>query len=630
MAGKGQAAAKQQAGISIEDAKKMEAEELFKKLQSSPQGLSSAEAEKRLERFGPNEIAEKKVNPILKFLRYFWGPIPWMVEVAVVLSAAIRRWPDFFVILALLMINALVGFWQERQAENAIGLLTQRLAVVVRVLRDGKWQQMPASRLVPGDMVRVRLGDIIPADIKLIEGDYLMVDQSALTGESLPVEAREGDIVYSGSIARQGEMNGAVVATGMATYFGRTASLVQEAKTPSHFQKAVIRIGDFLIIMAAVLVGITFIVALVIRHNPFLEQLQFALVLTIAAIPVALPAVLTVTMAVGAIALAKKEAIVSKLTSIEEMAGMNLLFADKTGTITKNSISVAEVQPFGDFKQEDVLTLATLASKEENQDPIDDAIIARASSDKAVKQAIATYKVSNFKPFDPVKKRAEATVHKDASGSFEVSKGAPQVILQLAKDGQGLEQQVNQYVNNYAAKGYRSLGVARSEGNDSWEYVGILALFDPPRDDSAQTIATAENMGLDLKMITGDHVAIAKEIAENVHLGTDILPASAIQDLPDDKAAQIIEKSDGFAEVFPEHKFRIVDLMQKHNHIVGMTGDGVNDAPALRKADAGIAVQGATDAAKSAADLVPEEMLDVKVKDVHGGRFYSLTFTKPP
>ncbi|VVB86847.1 Copper-exporting P-type ATPase B [uncultured archaeon] len=469
------------------------------------------------------------------------------------------------------------------------------------MLRDGKWQEIPARELVPGDVVRVRLGDIIPADIKLMKGDYLLVDQSALTGDSLPVEKHTSDVGYSGSIIRQGEMDALVVTTGMNTYFGKTAKLVEEAKTQSHFQKTVIKIGNYLIVLAAVLVSIIFLLAL-FRHESLLETLQFALVLTVAAIPVALPAVLSVTMAVGAIALAKKEAIVSKLIAIEEMAGMDILCSDKTGTITKNELTVGEVKPFGEFKDNDVLLYGTLASREEDQDPIDTAIISKTKTLEKVGGSVQGYKITDFKPFDPVVKRTEATV--EDGSSFKVAKGAPQVILSLAVNKEEISSKVDEDINSFASKGYRALGVGRTDAQNKWQFVGLIGLYDPPREDSAETIKTAQSMGINVKMVTGDHIAIARQIASEVNLGTDIMQASSFLDKPDREAQRIVESADGFAQVFPEHKYDIVELLQGKGHIVGMTGDGVNDAPALKKADAGIAVAGATDAAKSAADIV--------------------------
>ena len=589
--------------FTTEEAKKASAEELYSTLSTNKTGLTSAEAQNRLLKFGPNEISEKKVNPLLKFLKYFWGPIPFMIEAAVALSAIIMHWEDFGIIFALLMLNAVVGFWQERKADDAIELLKQRLALEARVLRDGKWEEIPAKELVPGDVVRVRLGDITPADIKLIEGEYLQVDQSALTGESLPVEKHISDIGYSGSIIRQGEMNGLVVTTGMNTYFGKTAKLVEEARTKTHFQKAVVKIGDYLIVLAVVLVAVVFMVAL-FRHESFVTTLEFALILIVAAIPAALPAVLSITMAVGAVALAKKEAIVSKLASIEEMSGVDILCADKTGTITKNELTVADVKPSTGFKDTDVLLYGSLASREEDRDPIDNAIITKTKAQPSIATMLDGYKETNFKPFDPVAKRTEATVNDTAGASFKVSKGAPQVILTLVSAKKDLSAKVDGDINEFALKGRRALGVAKTDKSGKWQYIGLIALYDPPREDSAETIKTAQSMGVQVKMVTGDHIAIAKEISREVNLGTNIVLPDAFLGQHEKDAQKAVETAEGFAEVFPEHKYHIVELLQNGGHIVGMTGDGVNDAPALKEADAGIAVAGATDAAKSAADIV--------------------------
>ena len=425
-------------------------------------GLSTEEVAKKLQQYGSNEIPEKKVSPFRKFMGYFWGPIPLMIEVAAALSIIIQHYDDFAIIFTLLIVNAVVGFWQERKAENAIELLKKRLAPKARVLRDGTWHEIPSKELVPGDIVRVRLGDIVPADVKLMKGDYLLADESALTGESLPVEKHVSDVAYAGAIVRQGEMDAYVVATGISSFFGKTAKLVAEARTVSHFQKAVIRIGNYLIILAAIMVSAVFIAALFRHANP-LAILQFALVLVVASIPVALPAVLTVTMAIGAIALAKKEAIVSKLVSIEEMAGVDVLCADKTGTITKNELTIAEAQAFGKFEIDDALLYGTLASREENHDPIDDAVIAKAKTIRAVADALSRYSVVHFKPFDPVSKRTEATVESRDGGRFRVSKGAPQVVLSLVSNKAELESRVNEVVSTFASKGHRALGVIKGD-----------------------------------------------------------------------------------------------------------------------------------------------------------------------
>ncbi len=576
--------------------------ELFKRLATSEKGLSASAAANRLQQYGANEITEKKRAPIVAILRYFWGPIPWMIEAAAVISAVLKNWDDLVIIGALLVVNVIVRSWQENKANNEIELLKKRLALTAKVLRDGKWADLPAKELVPGDIVRLRLGNIVPADTKLVDGAYLQIDESALTGESLPVEKHSGDVAFSSSIVRQGEMNALVVTTGMKTFYGRTTRLVEEAHTKSHFQGAVVKIGDYLIALAIAMVTATSIVGL-LRNQAPLDILQFGLVLIVAAIPAAMPAVLSVCMTVGASALAKKEAIVSKLVAIDEMAGVDILCADKTGTITKNELTVGEMKTFEKYTVNDVLLYASLASRAEDKDPIDDAIIAKAKILDGVPASISSYKVSSFKPFDPVSKRTEATAQGKDGPGFQVTKGAPQVVLALVHD-KGVEGPVNQDVVGFAEKGYRALGVAKTDGGEEWKFVGLVALTDPPREDSAATIKTAQSMGITVKMVTGDHVAIAKEVAREVGLGTNIVTSSSILGKSDSEAEAAIEGVDGFAEVFPEHKYKIVELLQKKGHIVSMTGDGVNDAPALKKADCGIAVAGATDAAKSAAAVV--------------------------
>jgi H+-transporting ATPase len=577
-------------------------DELYKSLSASPAGLSSEESKARFERYGPNELVERKVNPILKFLRYFWGPIPFMIEAAMILSAIVQHWPDFWIIGLMLAMNGVVGFYQENKADSAIEKLKERLSPTARVLRDGNLKQIPAREVVPGDIVRVRPGDIIPADLKLTSGEYLSVDQSALTGESLPVDKSIGDVSFQGSPVQMGEMEGLVVNTGMNTYYGKTAKLVEEAVTKSHFEKIIRKIGNYLIQLAIIMAAVV-LVAGIIRGYDLLENIRFVLVLTVAAIPVALPAVLSVTMAVGAIALAKKGAIVSKLAAIEEMAGVDILCTDKTGTITKNKLSVGTIKPYGDFTENDVLRFGQLASKKGNNDAIDDAIIGRAEAVPGL-EPVTDLKELDFKPFDPISKRTEATFESADGSKFKVSKGAPQVITGLVKESAEINNLIEKDVLSFANMGYRALGVAKTSSDGSWHFVGMLALFDPPRDDSAETIANAEKMKINVKMVTGDHVAIAKEIAGRVGLGQNMILPKDFTDVPDEQAEPIVESADGFAQVFPEHKYRIVRLLQAKNHIVGMTGDGVNDAPALKKADVGIAVEGSTDVAKSAADIV--------------------------
>ena len=584
------------------DLKTLPMPEVEKKLGSSPDGLSQAEAQKRLTQYGPNKIEEKKTNPFLKFLTYFWGPIPWMIEAAVILSGVVRHWLDFFVILLLLCSNAVVGFWEEHQAGNAIDALKARLAIKAKVKRDGKWVNPNASDVVPGDVIRLRLGDIVPADARLLEGDSIEVDQSALTGESLPVTAKPGSAVFSGSIVRQGEIDAIVYATGTNTYFGKTAQLVESAHTVSHFQRAVLKIGDYLIVLAVTLVVLILAVAL-FRGDKVLTTLEFCLVLLVAAIPVAMPTVLSVTMAVGARLLAKKEAIVTRLSAIEELAGVDVLCSDKTGTLTQNKLTLGDPFTVNGIPPNQAILYGALASRAEDKDTIDLAVIGGVKDEKALK----SYQVLHFKPFDPVHKRTEATVKGTDGKQFFVTKGAPQVILEMAANAGEVKTAVEKAVNEFAGRGFRSLGVARADQENKWQFVGVLPLFDPPREQAKATIASARQMGVKVKMVTGDQMAIARETSKQLGLGTNILDASGFGDMKAHEtaqAAEAIEKADGFAQVFPEHKFHIVDVLQQRGHIVGMTGDGVNDAPALKKADCGIAVSGATDAARAAASIV--------------------------
>ena len=568
----------------------------------SADGLTQAAVAQRRAQYGYNELPEQSVNPLLKFLSYFWGPIPWMIEIAAVLSGLVRHYEDFWIIFVLLLMNAGVGFWEEYQAGNAIAALKSTLALRARVKRDGRWAMVPARELVPGDLIRLRLGEIVPADARLLAGDPVEVDQSALTCESLPVTRATGEALYAGSIIRHGESEAWVSATGKDTYFGKTARLVEEAHTVSHFQQAVLQIGNYLIVIALVLVTLILAVALS-RGDSLLTTLQFALVLTVAAVPVAMPAVLSVTMAVGARLLAAKQAIVSRLASIEELAGMDVLCSDKTGTLTQNALTLGTPYAVAPASAEDLLVSAALASRAEDQDPIDAAVLS-GLKDPA---ACAGYRVTHYQPFDPVHKRTEATIVAPDGHPVKVTKGAPQVILALSANASQVASAVEEAVNGFAARGFRSLGVARTDAEGHWQFLGVLPLYDPPRADSKATIATARQMGVAVKMVTGDQLAIGKEIAGQLGLGTNLLDASlftATSALSAGQLDEAIVQADGFAQVFPEHKYHIVEVLQRRGHITGMTGDGVNDAPALKQADAGFAVAGATDAARAAADIV--------------------------
>ncbi len=582
---------------------KMPLEKAMAALGYRPDGLSAADASDRIAAYGTNEIIEKQVHPWLKFLTYFWGPIPWMIEAAAIISLIVRHYSDFAIISVLLVANAVVGFWEEYQAGNAIAALKARLATMARVKRDGSWHTIPAREIVPGDLLRLRIGEIVPADVRLLGDDPLSVDQSALTGESLPASAEKGAVVYSGSIVKRGETEGLAIATGARTFFGKTVHLVETAHTESHFQKAILKIGDYLIVIAVALVALIILTAL-FRQDNFLTTLQFALVLLVAAIPVAMPTVLSVTMTVGARLLAKKEAVVTRLASIEELAGIDVLCSDKTGTLTQNALTLGEPFVADGENAGHVFFAAALASRAEDNDPIDMAVLSGA--DESLK--LRDFSVTHFTPFDPVHKRTEATVQGPDGSAFFVTKGAPQVILALCTNAEdGLRTRAEEAVREYAKRGYRALGVARADTPDQWRLIGIVPLYDPPREDSRTMIEAAREMGVRIKMVTGDQVAIAKETAHTLGLGTNILNADLFKDTQyydSSKLSRAIEDADGFAQVYPEHKYHIVETLQGRGHIVGMTGDGVNDAPALKKAHAGIAVSGATDAARAAADIV--------------------------
>jgi H+-transporting ATPase len=598
------------------DLEKLPVDQVLTSLHVRPdQGLSQAEAQARLSQYGPNAIVEKEQSLLARIAGYFMGPIAYMIEAAALVSAILGHWQDFIIIIALLVFNAVLDLWQDMKASNALAALKKGLAPEATVLRDGKWSTVDASTLVPGDIVKIRLGMIIPADLRMVAGDYASIDQSALTGESLPVAKKVGDEAYSGSVVKQGEMEGVVIATGANTFFGRTAKLVAGAGAVSHAQRAMFQIGNFLIIVAVVLAAI--MVAFRVYHDIVISDhwgladalniLQFVLILLVASIPVAMPAVFSITMALGALALSKQRAIVSRLSAIEEMAGVDILCSDKTGTLTKNQLKLDQPILLASKDAQEVILAAALASRIEDRDAIDTAVI-EALKDQGV---LKSYMQSKFVPFDPVTKRTAATVSDAQGKTLVVSKGAPQAIVDLAKPADDVAASVKQTVDDLAGKGYRALGVARSDDNGvTWSLLGILPMFDPPRDDSKETIDLANAKGVRVKMITGDDTAIARETARQLGMGANIIPAAEAfpKDMdPDHVPAPIadsIERADGFARVFPEHKYAIVKALQGRGHLVAMTGDGVNDAPALKQADCGTAVSGATDAARGAAALI--------------------------
>ena len=576
--------------------------ELMTQLKTSPEGLSQLEVKNRLTQYGFNELTVKKVSALRQFFSYFWGPIAWMIEAAVILSAIVKDWVDFGIILLLLIGNGLIGFWEEKSAGDAVAALKSQLALNATVKREGNWLSLPARELVPGDIIRLKIGDVLPADACLLDCDPLKIDQAALTGESLPVTHETGDQVYSGSILKQGQAEAVVNATGGNTFFGKTAKLVAETETISHFQKAVLKVGDFLIIAAIALVCLILIVRLQ-GGDSFIDLLRFCLVLTVASVPVAMPTVLSISMAVGAQKLAKKDAVVTRLSCIEELAGMDILCSDKTGTLTQNKLSLGEPYTLAGVEAEEMILAAAIASQSEAADPIDSTIISAIADPSELNN----YPVTHFTPFDPVSKRTEAEVTNQTGKVIKFSKGAPQVMLSLAHNQSEIENDVNQVIEKYAKRGYRALGVARTDAQQNWQFLGILSLFDPPRPDSKITIQEARKLGVPLKMVTGDQVLIARETCNQLGIGQNILDAELLRNTPASQLGHLndeIEQSDGFGQVFPEDKYHIVEVLEQRGHIVGMTGDGVNDAPALKKANAGIAVSGATDAARAAADIV--------------------------
>ncbi|XP_073155429.1 plasma membrane ATPase-like [Henckelia pumila] len=622
-------------GIGLEEIKKenvdlehIPLEEVFIQLQCTKEGLTSSEAEKRLEMFGPNKLEEKEENKFLKFLGFMWNPLSWVMESAAIIAIALANgqgrppdWQDFVGILALLIINSTISFIEENNAGNAAAALMAGLAPKTKVLRDGRWSEQEAAILVPGDIVSIKLGDIIPADARLLEGDPLKIDQSALTGESLPVTKHPGSGVFSGSTCKQGEIEAIVIATGINTFFGKAAHLVDSTQQVGHFQKVLTSIGNFCICSIAVGIIIEILVMFPIQQRKYRDGIDNLLVLLIGGIPIAMPTVLSVTMAIGSHRLSQQGAITKRMTAIEEMAGMDVLCSDKTGTLTLNKLTVDKslIEVYvKDMDKETVVLLGARASRVENQDAIDACIVGMLSDPKEARAGITEV---HFLPFNPVDKRTAITYIDDNGNWHRVSKGAPEQIVELCHLKDDVKRNVHSIIDKFAERGLRSLAVCqqtvpektKESAGGPWVFVGLLPLFDPPRHDSAETIKRALNLGVNVKMITGDQLAIAKETGRRLGMGTNMYPSSSLLGQHKDESIahlpveELIEKADGFAGVFPEHKYEIVKKLQERNHICGMTGDGVNDAPALKKADIGIAVADATDAAQSASDIVLTE-----------------------
>ncbi len=570
-------------------------------LEASLQGLSQAQVQERLRTFGPNAVEEERPSAVLEFLSRYWGPMPWLLELTMILSFFLGHVLEGIIIFVLLSINALIGFWNERSSHKALELLRNRLSVKVRVRRDGAWTGVDARDIVPGDIVTVGLGDIVSADIKIVSDTTISVDQSALTGESLPVTLQKSSLAYSGSVIKRGEAQGVVVNTGGRTYFGKTAELVGTAQARSHQQQIMMAVVKYMMYVSIIAILVVVVDALAVQAG-LLTILTIALVFLMGAVPVALPAVFAVVLAAGAVELARRNVLVTRLSAIEDAASMHVLFLDKTGTITQNRLSVAQAVPFGGHAPREVIAAGAMASMAEGEDEIDRAVLDYARQT----ERDLSYRRLSFTPFDPAARRAEAVVE-DGAGASRAVKGAFDTVLSLCTNvDDTVHHAALATMQDLSQKGYRVLAVARSTSADldRLTFLGLLAIADPPRSDSKAMIAEMKRLGVQVKMLTGDNIAIAHEIAREVALGDRIVAMSDVKNLSEPERTATIERSDGIAGIFPEDKFDMVKLMQAKGYIVGMTGDGVNDSPALKQAEVGIAVSNATDVSKASASIV--------------------------
>lgn len=579
-------------------------------------GLTESEVTNRRRKFGLNQMKEEKENLILKFFGFFVGPIQFVMEAAAVLAAGLEDWVDFGVICALLLLNACVGFIQEFQAGSIVEELKKTLALKAVVLRDGTLKEIEAPQVVPGDILQVEEGTIIPADGRIVTDDaFLQVDQSAITGESLAVDKHRGDQCFASSAVKRGEAFVIITATGDNTFVGRAAALVSQASGGTgHFTEVLNGIGTVLLILVIFTLLVVWISSFY-RSLGIVDILRFTLAITIVGVPVGLPAVVTTTMAVGAAYLAKKKAIVQKLSAIESLAGVEILCSDKTGTLTKNKLSLSEPYTVAGVDPEDLMLTACLAAsrKKKGIDAIDKAFLKSLKFYPRAKGVLSKYQVKDFHPFDPVSKKVTAVVESPQGERITCVKGAPLFVLKTVEEDHPIPEEVDTAYKNkvaeFATRGFRSLGVARKRGEGAWEILGIMPCSDPPRHDTARTINEAKRLGLSIKMLTGDAVGIARETSRQLGLGTNVYNAERLGlggggDMPGSEVYDFVEAADGFAEVFPQHKYNVVEILQQRGYLVAMTGDGVNDAPSLKKADTGIAVEGASDAARSAADIV--------------------------
>ncbi|KAG0346348.1 plasma membrane H+-ATPase [Podila humilis] len=626
------------------DMSTMDTDNILQLLKTSENGLSSSEAEARVAKFGMNRLEQKEINPFYQFLSFMWNPLSWVMEAAAIVAIVLSNgggeapdWPDFVGIVLLLLANATIGFIEERQAGNAVKALMASLAPQAKVKRDGQWATVEAACLVPGDVIAVKLGDIVPADARLIDGMNISIDQAALTGESLPANKHKGDEIFSGSTVKQGEGEAVVIGTGSNTFFGRAAKLVQLAGDDvGHLQIVLARIGRFCIVSIAIFLVIEVIVMYAGFKYTYRRGINNLLVLLIGGIPIAMPTVLSVTLAIGARQLAEHKAIVTRMSAIEELAGVTILCSDKTGTLTLNelTIDVANLKTYSDVSREDVILYSAYASRMENQDAIDTCVVNSLPDTNLARAGIEQL---DFIPFNPTDKRTEITYRRLSDNTVHrISKGMATIILDLCTRGKTEEQiaQMHADVDEFAFRGLRALAVAMESVPDGtkdgkgtgFTLIGLLPIYDPPRHDTKETIDRAQALGVKVKMITGDQLAIAKETGRRLKMGDHMFNASVLRDGPPADAAsntvdELVMEADGFAGVYPEHKYDIVARLQNLGHFTAMTGDGVNDAPALAKANVGIAVADASDAARSAADIVlTEPGLSVIIDAILGSR----------
>ncbi|HYM95585.1 MAG TPA: plasma-membrane proton-efflux P-type ATPase [Chitinophagaceae bacterium] len=576
-------------------------------------GLNQREVDDRIKQYGYNEVSEKKASPVFLFLKKFWGLSAGMLELIAILSFLLHKNSDAYIVLGLLVFNAVIGFVQEHNAGNAVDALKKKLQVNVKALRDKIWKTMPARELVPGDIIRIRIGDFVPADVKIIQ-DEISVDQSAVTGESAEIEKKTGEIIYSGSIVTRGEATGVVNSTGAKTFFGKTIELVKTAKPKSHIEEIIYKVVKWLLFIVASLLSLALVISYIKGIN-LVEILPLLLVLLLGAIPVALSAMFTVSMALGSKQLVKQGVLITRLNAPDDAASMDVLCVDKNGTLTMNKLSVAKLQAADGFTEEDVLLYGALASQEADHDSIDMAFINAANQKNILN---STYVQETFIPFNPQNRKTEATIKKGTE-DFKVQKGSFNSIASVCGLNESSITAWKGKINDFAKEGFRTLAVAKEDKNGKPAFVGLAALHDPPRIDSAKLIDELKTMGVSVKMLTGDALPVAVEIAKSVHIGDSIINASELKKT--ESITELLEKNNGIAEVYPEDKYKIVKALQAKGHIVGMTGDGVNDAPALKQAEVGVAVSNATDVAKGAASIVlTEEGLSDIISPVKIGR----------